>query len=279
MLRPRHWIPALFIGVVGVSVAVLFAPRVAKTSEVGTATISSAPAPIPPSTFDSKWCGNGVEALPSDVCYIDGRGSGERSTLVIWLHGVIGKNTNWSHDHEKMLTRMSKSTNIELLFPKGILGAQVYAWPGTAEDQAKDEEGLIEQWMTAKTILEQRENKRYGDVFIFGFSSGAYYASSLAMRGGVDVDGYAVLCGGQPMPPSPSPTAHFAPSSSASVLTTRRPPRIRARTPVRSRPLASRGCWTKKTSRTTSRKRTSRAPSRSFARSTKAKRRALERTR
>lgn len=211
-MRPRHWIPGLIVGVLGVGGAVLFAPRVAKTSEVGTATVQSAPAPAPPpvSSFDSAWCGNGVEALPSDVCYINGRGSSERNTLVIWLHGVIGKNTNWSQDHVKMLTRMAKSTNIEMLFPKGILGAQVYGWPGTAEDQAEHEGALIDQWMTAKQLLEQREGKKFDDVFIFGFSSGAYFASSLAMRGRVDVDGYAVLCGGQPAPPAQAP-GHVAP--------------------------------------------------------------------
>src|SRR6201999_802608 len=77
--------------------------------------------------------------------------------------------------------------------------------------QAEHEEALIEQWMTSKTILEQRENKRFDNVFIFGFSSGAYFASSLAMRGRVDVNGYAVLCGGQPMQPAQTPAAHFAP--------------------------------------------------------------------
>lgn len=159
----------------------------------------------------AAWCGAGTEPLPSDVCYIDGRGAPGRRTLVIWLHGVIGKNTSWSHDHEKMLSRVAKEAGIEVLFPKGILGESVYAWPGTRASQEKNEQALIDQWMTAKGILEEREQRVFEETYVFGFSSGAYFASSLAMRGRVDVDGYAVLAGGQPMPPAPAPVVRYAP--------------------------------------------------------------------
>jgi predicted esterase len=158
------------------------------------------------------WCGEGTEALPSDVCYIDGRKAPEaRRTLVIWLHGVIAKDSDWSHNHEKMLSRMAKGTGIEMLFPKGITGESVVGWPGTADAQAKNEAELIEQWMTAKAILEKRQGGKFDQTFIFGFSSGAYFASSLAMRGRVDVDGYAVFAGGQPMAAAATPAEHFAP--------------------------------------------------------------------
>ncbi|MBX3226513.1 MAG: hypothetical protein KIT84_32370 [Labilithrix sp.] len=181
-------------------VLVAVAPRTAKAEAVR----AKAPAA-------HAWCGEGTEALPSDVCYIDGRGTSGRRTLVIWLHGVIAKDTNWSHNHEKMLARVAKATGIEMLFPKGVLGDKLYAWPGTAEAQAKNEAALIEQWMTAKALLEKRDDKKFDETFIFGFSSGAYFASSLAMRGRADVDGYAVFAGGQPMAKAATPAARFAP--------------------------------------------------------------------
>ena len=158
------------------------------------------------------WCGEGTEALPSDVCYIDGRAStAGRKTLVIWLHGVIAKDTAMSHAHEKMLARIAKATNIEMLFPKGVPGDQLVAWPGTADAQAKQEAALIEQWMVAKAQLEKRENKSFDETFIFGFSSGAYFASSLALRGRADVDGYAVFAGGQAGVKGTDASTHFAP--------------------------------------------------------------------
>ena len=98
-----------------------------------------------------------------------------------------------------------------MIFPKGILADSVWAWPGTTESQERNEEALIEQWMIAKDKLEKREHDPYDETFIFGFSSGAYFASSLAMRGRVDVDGYAVFAGGQAMPAAPEPYTHFAP--------------------------------------------------------------------
>ena len=157
------------------------------------------------------WCGESAEALPSDVCYIDGRKHGERRTLVIWLHGVIAKNTNWSHNHQRMLKRVAGYAGVEMLFPRGLPADSVYAWPGTTDSQDKNEAALIDQWMTAKAALEKREQRSFDEVFVFGFSSGAYFTSSLAMRGRVDVDGYAVFAGGQPMAARPQPVVHFSP--------------------------------------------------------------------
>jgi predicted esterase len=130
---------------------------------------------------------------------------------VIWLHGVIAKNTNWSWNHQHMLKRVAKQHGIEILFPRGTVGDQVYQWPGTVDAQEKNEQALIDQWMSAKSVLEKRESRAFDEVFVFGFSSGAYFASSLAMRGRLDVDGYAVFAGGQPMAPRASAVNHFAP--------------------------------------------------------------------
>ena len=148
----------------------------------------------------ASWCGADSESLPGDVCYVDGRAKGgARRTLVIWLHGVIAKNTTWSWDHQRMLRRVAKQHGIELLFPRGVAGDSLIAWPGTQQAQEKSEQALIDQWMNAKSLLEKRGERSFDEVFVFGFSSGAYFASSLAMRGRLDVDGYAVLAGGQPM--------------------------------------------------------------------------------
>jgi predicted esterase len=159
----------------------------------------------------SAWCGAESEALPGDVCYVDGRTKQARRTLVIWLHGVIATNTTWSWNHQRMLRRVAKQHGIELLFPRGVVGKDLVAWPGTAKAQEETEQALIDQWMGAKDVLEKRENRPFDEVFIFGFSSGAYFASSLAMRGRVSVDGYAVFAGGQPMSAPSGQAAHAAP--------------------------------------------------------------------
>lgn len=193
-------LPALLAGCFA---AALFAlPTSAKAEAASPATSSS---------NTKSWCAPGVEALPNDVCYLDGKKNGVRRTLVIWVHGVIAPNTTMSWNHEKMLDRVAKATGVEMLFPKGIQGETLVAWPGTIEAQEKNEGALIKQWMDAKTTLEKRDNKTFDEVFVFGFSSGAYFTSSLAMRGRADVDGYAVFAGGQPMPARQQPVVQFSP--------------------------------------------------------------------
>jgi len=172
-------------------------------------------APTKKATAAPAWCGPSSEALPGilpgSVCYIDGRKKGPRRTLVIWLHGVIAKSTDWSWNHQRMLQRVAKASGVEMIFPRAPATSTLYAWPGTIESQEQQEASLVEEWMAAKDVLAKREDRPFDEVFVFGFSSGAYFASSLAMRGRLDVDGYAVFAGGQPMPARTSPVAHFAP--------------------------------------------------------------------
>ncbi|HVH41749.1 MAG TPA: hypothetical protein VM925_05380 [Labilithrix sp.] len=160
----------------------------------------------------SSWCAPEIEALPGDACFLDGGArNAPRHTLVIFLHGAIAKNTTWSWNHERMLLRLAKATKVDVVFPRSPQTDAGFVWPGSRDAQDRVEQELIDGWMTAKHALEERNAQPFDDVFVMGFSSGAYFASSLAMRGRADVDGYAVFAGGQPMAASPSPVEHFSP--------------------------------------------------------------------
>ena len=52
-------------------------------------------------------------------------------------------------------------------------------------------------------MLEKRSGKAFERVWVFGFSNGAYYATSLALRDRLPVQGYAAFAGG-------SAAAHLA---------------------------------------------------------------------
>ena len=158
------------------------------------------------------WCAPEIEALPGDACYLNGASRlAPRRTLVIFLHGAIAKNTTWSWNHERMLQRVATATNIEMIVPRSPETNVGFVWPGSQKAQAEVEQQLIDGWMTAKATLEKRDGRPFDEVFVMGFSSGAYFASSLAMRGRMDVDGYAVFAGGQPMSAPPSPVVRRAP--------------------------------------------------------------------
>jgi predicted esterase len=55
---------------------------------------------------------------------------------------------------------------------------------------------VLAEWLRARELVEQRQGAKFERVFVMGFSNGAYYASSLALRDKLPVDGYAVFAGG-----------------------------------------------------------------------------------
>jgi predicted esterase len=71
-----------------------------------------------------------------------------------------------------------------------------WTWPTAASAQKTHEDALITEWNAARAELEKRAGKPFDRVFLFGFSNGAYYAASLAVRDRIQVDGYAVFAGG-----------------------------------------------------------------------------------
>lgn len=149
------------------------------------------------------WCAPGVEALPGDVCHVDGGDNEGRRTLVIFLHGAIAKNTTWQWTQERALARQAKHNKFEAIFPRGPSLRVGYLWPGSAKTPKGIEEQLIEEWTAARKLLEARNGRPFDEVFVLGFSSGAYFVSLLALRGLLDADGFATFAGALSVP---SPT-------------------------------------------------------------------------
>ncbi len=143
------------------------------------------------------WCAEELETLPNGLCHIDGgRRDDGRRTLVIFLHGMIAKDVDWQWLQERALTRQAKQSKFEAVFARAPLTPGGFVWPGTVSSQETSEQDLIDGWNEARAFLEKRNGKPYDDVFLMGFSSGAYFVSALALRGRVKFDGYAVFAGG-----------------------------------------------------------------------------------
>jgi predicted esterase len=150
----------------------------------------------PKPTGPLPWCNEELETLPNGLCYVPGAGSEGRRTLVVFLHGAIAKDVDWQWLQERALTRQAKQSRFDAIFARAPLGPSGYVWPGTAAAQAASEQELIDGWSAARAALEQRSGRPYDDVFLMGFSSGAYFVSSLALRGRARFDGYATFAGG-----------------------------------------------------------------------------------
>ena len=165
-------------------------------------------------SYQPAWCAPEMDPLSDDVCHVPGTPAPDgRRTLVIFLHGVIGKHTMWQWLQERGIGRSAKEFHFDAIVPQaprvGPNGAGGFAWPGLGKVQA-DEDAMIASWTRARRALEARNGKPFDEVYVVGFSSGAYFATSLAVHGKLDVSGYVVLAGGAPSEPT-ADVLHRAP--------------------------------------------------------------------
>ena len=157
-----------------------------------------------PDESQPPWCAPEVERLSDEICHFSPRPAGDAAprTLVIYLHGVIQASSTWQHTQQRALVRHAKVHGFSVLLPRGRRGIgpkgmrDWWTWPTSVRAQQQVEDELIHEWMQARALLEQRNGRAFDAVYVFGFSNGAYYASALALRGKLDVDGYAVFAGG-----------------------------------------------------------------------------------
>ncbi len=151
-------------------------------------------------TPSPTWCAPEIEALGEDVCHVGTPPASGRRTLVVFLHGAIAKGTTWQWTQQRALARQAQQSHFEAIFPRSPLTERGYVWPGSMTAQKEHEKALIDGWGEARRKLEAKAGRPFDDVFVMGFSSGAYFVSSLALRGRLaDVDGYAVFAGGSPL--------------------------------------------------------------------------------
>jgi predicted esterase len=159
--------------------------------------------------YQPVWCAEETEPLGDAVCNVPGTPAPDgRRTLVIFLHGVIAKNTMWQWLQERVIGRVAKELHFDAMFPQaprvGLGGSGGFAWPGLAkgDDDAERERALVDGWLAAKQKLEEKNGRPYDEVYVAGFSSGAYFATQVALHGKLAIDGYIVMAGGAPAEPS-----------------------------------------------------------------------------
>ena len=159
-----------------------------------------------------RWCAPELETIGDRVCFFtpsssskggantDGSAADDR-TLVIFLHSLMGATGSFRWQQQRLMVRMANAYHFSALMPRGRTGIgpardpAVIAWPTASKLQEEYENELIAEWMSAKAEAEKRTGQ-FKRVLVFGFSNGAYYATSLALRGRLDVDGYGVFAGG-----------------------------------------------------------------------------------
>jgi len=148
------------------------------------------------------WCAPETEALPGDVClYVPKRGQERPTALVVFLHSLVGRGNTWQWEQQRTMVQAADRYGFAVLMPRGRLGLgpgrapDVWAWPTAQRTEAEVESSLLAEWAKARALAEERHG-RFDRTFVYGFSSGAYYAGSLALRNPIGADGYALFAGG-----------------------------------------------------------------------------------
>ncbi|WP_441291436.1 alpha/beta hydrolase [Sorangium sp. KYC3313] len=179
-------------------------PAAAPTASAPPAAAPMASAPASPQDpAAARWCAPELASLPGEVCaFLPAREAPGPRVLVIFLHGVVHPDSGWQWAQQRGAARAGARHGAAVIMPRGRRGIgpktmeDWWCWPTASAAQTAHEDALLAEWDAARAELERRAGARFERVLVFGFSNGAYYATSLAMRGRLPVDGYAAFAGG-----------------------------------------------------------------------------------
>ncbi|WP_437794047.1 alpha/beta hydrolase [Sorangium sp. So ce693] len=179
-------------------------PAAAPAASAAPAAAPTASAPASPQdAAAARWCAPELASLPGEVCaFLPAREAPGPRVLVIFLHGVVQPDSGWQWAQQRGAARAGARHGVAVMMPRGRRGIgpkameDWWCWPTASAAQTAHGDALIAEWDAARAELERRAGGRFERVLVFGFSNGAYYATSLAMRGRLPVDGYAAFAGG-----------------------------------------------------------------------------------
>ncbi|WP_437276595.1 dienelactone hydrolase family protein [Sorangium sp. So ce375] len=183
-------------------------PSAAAATPAAAPASSASPAAAPPeAAAAARWCAPELASLPGEVCaFLPAKEAPGPRVLMIFLHGVVQPDSGWQWAQQRGAARAGARHGVAVMMPRGRRGIgpktmsntmeDWWCWPTASAAQAAHEDALIAEWDAARAELERRAGGRFERVLVFGFSNGAYYATSLAMRGRLPVDGYAAFAGG-----------------------------------------------------------------------------------
>lgn len=153
---------------------------------------------------EPSWCAPELGVLENGVCLYAPRPKAPESrvsTLVVFLHSLVNRGTSWQWEQQRTMVQAADRHGFAVIMPRGRLGLgpggapDIWAWPTAQRTEAAVEGELVAEWAAARREAEERHG-RFERVLVFGFSSGAYYTASLALRDRIGAQGYAVFAGG-----------------------------------------------------------------------------------
>ncbi|WP_437912986.1 hypothetical protein WME73_39375 [Sorangium sp. So ce302] len=177
----------------------------APTPAVTAATAPPEPAPWPrarPPRVETDWCIDGVDALDEETCYV--LPDAPTRTLLLYLHGIVppGKESQQKTNFETVVSRAARRAGVAALMPRGKVGlapkgyASWWGWPTGGRAYDEHAAPLVATFAEKRRKLEEIAGAPFSRVYVAGSSSGAYFAAALALRGGIEADGFGAMSGG-----------------------------------------------------------------------------------
>lgn len=151
-----------------------------------------------------------MPALAEDVCYVlPAPGARPPKELLVYLHGIVPPTGDSPQKHtvEAVVLAASTRAGVAAIVPRGRRGIgpgderDWWAWPTTADAEARLTPSIVARWSEAKRALEDLAGVRFERTYLAGSSNGAYYVTALALHAdlvsaGFPVDGFGAISGG-----------------------------------------------------------------------------------
>jgi len=172
--------------------------------------------PPPPPGARSDFCTAVVAALDDDTCYF--LPDVAPRELLLYLHGIVppqetsAQKTNF----QLVVANASRRAGIAALLPRGRRGLAPkgyddwWGWPTTAAAYVALADEFVKSFVEKRRKLEALTGRPFERVYVAGSSSGAYFATALALNGAIAADGFGAMSGGAYRKPTrSSPVAPF----------------------------------------------------------------------
>jgi predicted esterase len=179
------------------------APTIGPSASSSAASPAATPWPrSSPARVATDWCTDAVSTLDEETCYV--LPEQPTRTLLVYLHGVVPP-TPESHQKTNLhnvVANASKRAGVVALLPRGKQGlapkriSSWWGWPTNAGNYSKHAAAMVAGIADKRRKLEEVVGVQFSRVYVAGSSSGAYFASALALRGGIEADGFGVMSGG-----------------------------------------------------------------------------------
>jgi predicted esterase len=155
-----------------------------------------------PPLAGSDWCIEEVSALDEDTCYV--LPSEPTHTLLIYLHGIVPptKESEQKTNVETVVAEGARRAGIAALLPRGQQGLAPrgrndwWGWPTNHASYEANAAAMVAVIAEKRKKLEGWVGLSFSRIYLAGSSSGAYFATRLALHGDIEADGFGAMSGG-----------------------------------------------------------------------------------